>query len=425
MQVNSLKVLCVSDEQSMFAEHARSQCRGYDYQCFDDADVAKRLAGMQRVHGLVLDVVSESNLDQTVATREKLGFRYDLIALHSLRVRSLHEVFRSMVNSVRKIDGENVDGIRLSGLPIAIMNRLELVLHEQHPLHARFQPLLHEKELYVANSAESFPELAARAIGTWWLNAVCDLSYQGVGIQIDEHGRYSVCGVYSHPIDESFYFKTTKDSTGILQKVWRVRGNCDELSRGIVALDYALNQAAHAKAVDQEDILRKCFAKYPELLSMGIYDSVFPEVEFAPRDAFGIGVRPDFIAMNSVIPGLNEASAIIECKSPEMRLRLANSASRKFREAIDQLGRRYRQHFADPRTYNEQTERLGRVVDSPKLLLIIGRSAWQKEWLQTRSEHATTDSSDLHIASYDDIRDLAQMRVDTFQRVTSAIDQKI
>ena len=417
MNSNVLRILAVTDEINMMSEQARDACKGYDYQFIGNANASQDLMTGHELHGLAVDVVAESGLNESMRTRSSLGIKYQLVTLFSFRVRSLEKVLTGMLSAVRSENVACSDGIRTGGLPVAVMNRLELVSNPAHPKFERFRDLFRQKELYVASAAESFPELAARAVGTWWLNAVCDLQYQGVGLQVDRSGTFSLCGTYAEPIDGSFYFADGISPQTLLRKVWRVKGAADDLNEAVSALNESLNKAAKASKKQQEPILQRCFTRYPELLSMGLYDTVLPEMSLNAPDAFGIGIRPDFIAMNSIIPGLQRAAAVIELKSPEMRLRTARKASKQFCKAIDQLGHRYRTYFDDPRTAAEQKTKLGRTLTCPKLLLIIGRNAWQKEWLDLRTEHPGTEHAHMRIASYDDICDLAQCRLQTLQKV--------
>jgi len=320
-----------------------------------------------------------------------------------------------MLKSVRNSDAACSDGIRTAGLPVVVMNRLDLVSNPSHPSFDRFRSLLTEREFYVASVAESFPEAAARAVGTWWLHAVSDLQYQGVGLRVNENGVFSLCGAYANPLEGSFYFASGAATNALLRKVWRVHSAADELNEAVNALNEALNTAAKASRKQQEPILQRCFERYPELLSMGLYDTVLPEISLNAPDAFGLGIRPDFIALNSIIPGLQRAAAVIELKSPEMKIRTAKKASEQFCKAIDQLGRRYRRYFDDPRTAAEQKTKLGRALASPKLMLIIGRNSWQNEWLDLRQEHPGTEHADMRIVSYDDICNLAQSRLNVLQ----------
>ncbi len=417
MNSNVLRILAVTDEIDMMSEHARDACKGYDYQIIENGNASQELMTGHELHGLAIDVVAESGLNEAMRARCSLGIKYDLVTLFSFRVRSLAKVLMGMLSAVRSENVACSDGIRTGGLPVAVMNRLELASNPAHPSFERYRDLFSEKEFYVASAAESFPEMAARAVGTWWLNAVCELQYQGVGLQVDRTGIFSLCGSYAEPIDGSFYFAGGASPQTLLRKVWRVKGAADELSDAVLALNESLNKAAKASKKQQEPILQRCFTRYPELLSMGLYDTVLPEMSLNAPDAFGIGIRPDFIAMNSIIPGLQRAAAVIELKSPEMRLRTARRASEQFCKAIDQLGHRYRRYFEDPRTTAEQESKLGRTLTSPKLLLIIGRNAWQKEWLDLRTEHPGTEHAHMRIASYDDVYDLAQCRLNVLQQV--------
>jgi hypothetical protein len=422
MNSNVLRILAVTDEIDMMSEHARDACKGYDYQIIENANASQDLMTGHELHGLAIDVVSESDLNESMRTRSSLGIKYDLVTLFSFRVRSLAKVLTGILSAVRSENVACTDGIRMGALPVAVMNRLELVSNPAHPTFERYRDLFSEKELYVASAVESFPEMAARAVGTWWLNAVCELQYQGVGLQVDRTGTFSICGTYAEPIDGSFYFAGGASVQNLLRKVWRVKGAADELNEAVIALNESLNKAAKASKKQQEPILQRCFTRYPELLSMGLYDTLLPEMSLNAPDAFGTGIRPDFIAMNSVIPGLQRAAAVIELKSPEMRLRTARKASEQFCKAIDQLGHRYRRYFDDPRTTAEQKEKLGQSLTSPKLLLIIGRNAWQKEWLDLREDHRKTEHSDMRIASYDDVYDLAQCRLHTLRNVRERIN---
>lgn len=421
MNTNALRILAITDETSMMSEHAKDACKGYDYQIIENKNASQDLMKSHELHGLAIDVVPEFGLNESIKSRSALGIKYDLVTLFSFRVRSLAKVLTGMLNAVRSENVACPDGIRAGGLPVALMNRLELVSNPAHPNFERFRELFEQTELYVANAVESFPEMAARAVSTWWLNAVCELQYQGVGLQVDRTGTFSLCGTYAKPIDGSFYFASGASPKSLLQKVWKVRAAADELSEALLALNESLNKAAKAPRKRQEPILQRCFTRYPELLSMGLYDTVLPEMSLKTPDAFGRGIRPDFIAMNSVIPGLQRAAAVIELKSPEMRLRTARKASEQFCKAIDQLGHRYRAYFANPRTASEQMEKLGQKLIEPKLLLIIGRNAWQKEWLDLRKDHPETEHSHMRIASYDDVYDLAQCRLKSLQKVSDSL----
>ena len=423
MNSNTLRILAVTDEIGMMSEHARDACKGYDYQIIENAHASQDLMTGHELHGLAIDVVAESDLNESMRARNALGIRYDLVTLFSFRVRSLAKVLMGMLSAIRSENFAFSDGIRTGGLPVAVMNRLELVSIPAHPNFERYRDLFSEKEFYVATGVESFPEMAARAVGTWWLNAVCELQYQGVGLQVERTGIFSLCGTYAEPIDGSFYFAGGASPQSMLRKVWRVKGAADELNEAVHALNESLNKAAKASKKQQEPILQRCFTRYPELLSMGLYDTVLPEMSLNAPDAYGIGIRPDFIAMNSVIPGLQRAAAVIELKSPEMRLRTARKASEQFCKAIDQLGHRYRQYFDDPRTAEEQKAKLGQTLTSPKLLLIIGRNAWQKEWLDLREDHPKTEHFDMRIASYDDVYDLAQCRLKSLQKVSDSLER--
>ena len=417
MNSNAIRILAVTDEIGMMSEHTKDACKGYDYQLVESRSASQDLMTAHELHGLAIDVVSESGLKDSLRARSTLGIKYDLVTLFSFRVRSLANVLMDLLSAVRSENFQCSDGIRMGGLPVAVMNKLELVLNPTHPTFERYRELFGQKELYVANAVESFPEMASRAVGTWWVNAVCELNYQGVGLQIDHTGNFSLCGTYSEPIVGSFYFTDGASPRSLLRKVWRVKGAADELSEAIFALTESLNKAAKASKKQQEPILQRCFSRYPELLSMGLYDTVLPEMSLSAPDSFGVGIRPDFIAMNSIVPGMGRAAAVIELKSPEMRLRTAKRASTQFCKAIDQLGHRYRRYFADPRTAEEQKAKIGQKLTSPKLLLIIGRNAWQKEWLDLRNDHPETEHSDMRIASYDDVYDLAQCRLKSLQRI--------
>ena len=421
MKVSSQRILAFSDEVSLTAAHIDSVCKGYEYQVFDSTNVTRDLAAMQQIHGFAIDVASDANIAETISSRYRLGLQYDLIAIYSLRVWQLPNHLQLMLDQVRSCLDHSKDGIRLAGLPVAVMNSLNMVNLENPQVDRKFQSLLSQHELYATQKTETFPELTARAIGTWWLNAICDLRYQGVGLTIDSNGKFSICGAYSHQLEESFYFAGNANASTMVGKAWCANGAADGLNHSIQALNTALDQASKVSPKAQEPILQQCFVDHPSLLAMGIYDSILPEVFLQAPDPFGLSIKPDFIAMNSILPGMREASAIIEIKSPEMRLRAAKKASRQFRKAIEQLGRHYQDYFSDSRTEAEQITQLGRRLSAPKLMLIIGRNAWQDEWLDLRRDHSASEHHEMRIVSYDDVRDFAELRQATLSRVSQSL----
>lgn len=163
--------------------------------------------------------------------------------------------------------------------------------------------------------------------------------------------------------------------------------------------------------------MQRCLEDNPELLTQGLFEHFWAEPELVSADPLRRGIRPDFVVAGHEDWEQVVRPRVYEIKSPEFRATVARKASEELKLALEQLGDRYRSYFEDPRNQAAQHDELGRVINHPRLMLIIGRDRWLQDWIDLDEMQQQSAHADLGIVSYDELGAMSARRLGLLSRI--------
>jgi hypothetical protein len=415
--MRALRLLLFSDEVSLMGDAARQHLKGYEYQVFDETDVTEAGARRQLAHGIEIDVISAEEIEGAITRRGQLGRTYDAYALYSLRVWRIGHTLLSWVRMIREHPYVADSGLRQSSLPIAVMNPLNVV-DSRDPRSAELGELLNMEHVSAAQRGESFADCVIRVIADWHTDLLGQLEYLGYAIALDERGVWEVDAAFRRPDrDSKFFGSPPKLSVLCSSNVFRVTRNVLLIEEALKGLETALNEAHRLPAKQREPRLQRCLEDHPELLTQGLFDTLWAEPRLPTADPLRRDIRPDFIAAGSPDWDHVLRPRIYEIKSPEFRVAVARKATQELLMGLEQLGDRYRRYFDDIRNQPIQRKRLGRVIEHPRLMLVIGRDRWTQDWLDLEELQRSSEHDSVSIVSYDELEALNTRRLGVLRRL--------
>ncbi|MCP3917222.1 MAG: DUF4263 domain-containing protein [bacterium] len=415
--MRALRLLLFSDELSLMDDAAREQLKGYEYRVFDETDATHAGAARQLAHGLEIDIVSVDELEGSIERRDAMGRDYDAYALYSLRVWRLGASLLSCAKRIREHPGVARSGLRLSCLPIAVMNPLDL-LDQVDPRSKEINELRGMSHVSVTRRGETFADSVARVVAGWHADLLSQLEYLGYAIVLDERGKWRVDVAFERPDGQSAFFGAPPElKTLATRSVFRVNRDMSAISRALKSLEEALNDAERLDPRRREPRMQRCLEENPELLTQGLFEHFWAEPSLENADPLKRGIRPDFVVAGDEDWEHVVHPRVYEIKSPEFRATVARKASEELRLALEQLGDRYRSYFEDPRNQSAQQDELGRVISHPRLMLVIGRDRWLQDWIDLEEMQQQSEHSRLGIVSYDELGAMSARRLSLLRRI--------
>ncbi len=414
--MRALRLLLFSDELSLMDANAREVLKGFEYQVFDETDATHAGATRQLAHGLEIDIAPVDAIEETISQRNAINRAYDAYALYTLRVWRLGTSLLEYAQRIRAHTGVAESGLRLACLPIVVMNPLDRVAGED-PRSGDFGALMGMPHVYAAYRDEVFADCVARALASWHTDLLGQLEYVGYAISLDAQGQWQVDAAFRRSEREAEFFAAPQLDALRHQSVFRVSRDALAIGRALAGLERALREAEGLRPKQREPRMQRCFEEYPELLTQGLFETLWAEPELPNADPLRRGIRPDFVAAGNpswdhVLP-----PRVYELKSPAFRVAIARKATQDLHKALEQLSDRYRQYFADPRNRPIQEDRLGRAIVQPRLMLVIGRDRWKQDWLDLDELQAASEHDDVSIVSYDEIGAAGERQLDLLRRL--------
>lgn len=231
---------------------------------------------------------------------------------------------------------------------------------------------------HIAQAASEYPAFEAR------LNALAK-EYGRLLFEIDDRGRVH--------IETAFLNGCKCISIGTVPTLSTVSTSMRVADDIIGELEALVNSSC-----SHETDLQRFFERHPELLSMGDFISVFPQISLVRQD--GSFLRPDFM----LEPTEGPICAILDIKRPSERLVIPKRNRPRFTakifEYIGQL-REYGRYFDSYSNRRWFRQTYGLTAFQPRLILVVGRDYTVADY--SMLERLRRDLHDVEVLTYDDL----------------------